>query len=1530
MKRTSLLLSFLLLCTTVIAQETCRISFNLNYDTSERIAPVRVTAGRVIPLDAKPFPVREGHRFGGWYTTPECRPEQEWRFGTNASFYVQATDSMRVENSMTLYAKWVTPKAVRTAEELDAIREDLYGWYVLENDIDLSWIPNWTPIGDYEGDYEFAPGEWWRHAFKGILDGRGHTVKGLTITNIHTDKNGLFGTVANGVIRNLNLEDSRLVFAAERPYVAPLAGILKQDDNQVCLVENCNVTGTLIQVKTTNDKPTFHSFTGLCGGAWGGTIRNCRVSGKMMLDIAGAGGGELYVGAYLGEAYDNTEDCTSDYDIDIHFSNPAAGEYKAYIGGLQASATFVDDCSAKGCINISGEAGTDQLFIGGLVGSERYGTISNSSSTVKVTVSDTKTAQVGGIVGEFNSTYGTMGAAFGVTTTTIEGCSYTGKPIFKNVQNPIFGEISGAGEPAPLSSPWGLSMTYKIHSCTYRENWEASFLNPPHSARPYVWWHWINGNITRDGLRKDLEWMSRIGIGGFHQFDAGGAMMQMVPPVVEPVPYLSNAWKDAFSYAIHFADSLGMEIGIASAPGWSSTGGPWVEPEDAMKKLTWRTMEVSGGSRQALQLPEPYRNIGRYQNGDPGLYASAFENIFPWYNDIAVVAVRIPEEEKSLTQMGASVSSSGGSFTVKQLSNGSLLDGAELPSNLSGTHSWIQYSFPEAVTIRALTLCGGEARDLWALTAEGNNYLLASDDGTSWREVCPIPSSAVQQITITIPETTARYFRLMVVNPSPVLGYAAAFGVPVETPSGTVIHEWVLHNVYKVNHAEEKAGFATLTNLTAQVTPASDTPVQEVIDLTGLMQEDGSLTWDVPAGNWRIYRFGASLTGKQNHPAPVEATGLEVDKLDPDAWSRYFHKYLDMYKDAAGGLLGDRGIQYLMVDSYEAEQMTWTPRMAEAFRSARGYNLIPWLPALTGEIIGSTEETEAFLFDCRETLGKLFAANYDNINDILREYGMKGRYTESHESSRVYVGDGMDLKRTATIPMSAIWTTDLPATIPYQADIRESASVAHIYGQNLVAGETFTANGMLGKAYGWYPGNLKQIADVAMLSGLNRFIIHESAHQPSDDLRPGMGLMIFGQWFNRHETWTEYAKYWMDYLARSSYLLQQGTSVADILWYYGEDTNVTAEYSVSLPDVPENYAYDFASPHILLNCLYVRDGMAITETGQGYKVIALGSHTQTMSIEILRKLHEFVTGGVFVIGKEPVQMAGRGDDASEFNRLVADIWRAGRPNVWTGSVAEGIRKAGVAPDFVSSVPNVRYFHRRDGKRNIYWVRNFSDLALDTEISLRNADGVWTVWDPETGKGLNCVLQGKLLHLEPNQALFIVADPDTEPIAEEKPMQSIGTIRLDGPWTVSFNGQGAPTNTLKWNNLTSWTESSDSSIKYFSGTATYTNTFTLKKKDIPEVLSIDLGAVGQMADISINGNHVAFLWKAPYKVEWRGLLKPGKNIIEVKVVNLWVNRLIGDAQPGAQKRTYTLVPFYQADSPLLPSGLLGPVKIEAKK
>lgn len=369
MKRLSVILAAVLVTgTAAFSQQTSRVFFDLNYDTEEVLAPVAVRTGCMMPPEAKPLPVREGLRFGGWYSAPECRPEQEWRFGSNASFYVPATDSMKVEKSMILYAKWVSPKPVRTAEDLDAIRDDLYGWYVLENDIDLSGIANWTPIGEYEGNYEFAPGEWWRHAFKGILDGNGHTIKGLTITDIHTDKNGLFGTVANGEILNLTLDGSRLELTAPRPYLGPLAGILKQDDGQVCAVRGCRVVNTLLKVKTTNTEGTFHSFTGLCGGAWGGTLEDNFVSGRMEIEIAGTGGGELYVGPYLGEAYNDTRRCSSDYQIDIRFTCPQPADgFKAFIGGLQASGTYIDVCSARGRIRVSGPTGSEQVFIGGPV-----------------------------------------------------------------------------------------------------------------------------------------------------------------------------------------------------------------------------------------------------------------------------------------------------------------------------------------------------------------------------------------------------------------------------------------------------------------------------------------------------------------------------------------------------------------------------------------------------------------------------------------------------------------------------------------------------------------------------------------------------------------------------------------------------------------------------------------------------------------------------------------------------------------------------------------------------------------------------------------------------------------------------------------------------------------------------------------------------------------------------------------------------------------------------------------------------------
>jgi hypothetical protein len=238
----------------------------------------------------------------------------------------------------------------------------------------------------------------------------------------------------------------------------------------------------------------------------------------------------------------------------------------------------------------------------------------------------------------------------------------------------------------------------------------------------------------------------------------------------------------------------------------------------------------------------------------------------------------------------------------------------------------------------------------------------------------------------------------------------------------------------------------------------------------------------------------------------------------------------------------------------------------------------------------------------------------------------------------------------------------------------------------------------------------------------------------------------------------------------------------------------------------------------------------------------------------------------------------------------------------------------------------------DGERNIYWVRNFSGKEVDTDIVLRDAKGTLTVMNPINGKPVYGALKNGRLHLGADDALFIVADPAAEPLAEPAPLKPAGEVALDGPWTVSFEGQDAPEGTLSWQTLSSLTESDEPAVKYFSGTATYQNTFTLPKKNLPAGLSIDLGEVGQMADVFINGEHVDFLWKAPYKVNFEGKLKPGKNTIEVKVVNTWLNRLIGDGQPGVEGHSFTPVAFYGVKSlsqnmgTLDPSGLIGPVRL----
>lgn len=1075
---------------------------------------------------------------------------------------------------------------------------------------------------------------------------------------------------------------------------------------------------------------------------------------------------------------------------------------------------------------------------------------------------------------------------------------------------------------------------------------QQGFQTPPDAARPRVWWHWMNGNITREGITKDLEWMKRVGIGGFQNFDASLFTPNITP---KKLVFMTPEWKEAFRHTTDLAQKLGLEMAIAGSPGWSVTGGPWVPASDAMKKYVWTETRIPGGQAFTGKLPQPKPVAGKFQNvplpAEGGINGPTGE-VPEFYADAAVIAYRLPATDKPLASLNPRVTASGGTFSVAELTDGDLGKTTLLPPMEVGQDMWIQYEFETPQTFKALTIVGASSGGALAEFngAPDNRTLRMSDDGTNFRDVAMIKGSTVPQNTIAFAPVTGRFFRIAFKTLAPPFNpFAAMFGgnaAPAK-PEGVPIAEIIFHNTDRMDQFEEKAGFSPWKESTASfIQPNADAvPLTDVIDLSSKMTADGSLNWTPPPGNWVVLRLGYSLTGRKNHPASPEATGLEVDKLDKAAVNKYINTYLDMYKDATGGQMGAKGLQYMVLDSYEAGHMTWTKAMREEFEKRRGYDITPWIPVLTGAVVQSAPESDRFLWDFRKTIGELIVENhYETIGEALKARGMK-RYTESHEGGRIYLADGMDVKRKADIPMSAMWTPGSLAggtdeEIRSEADIRESASVAHIYGQNIVAAESMTS---VGNAFTWYPEKLKRTADLEMASGLNRFVIHTSVHQPLDDKKPGFSLGPFGQYFTRHETWAEPARAWMDYLGRSCFMLQQGKPVVDVLYYYGENSNITQISTQKLPSIPAGYAFDFANASVILNELQVEKGGIVTKSGQTYRLLVLDSTARTMTLPVLRKIGELVDAGLKVAGVRPERSPSLSDDPVAFGVLVNRIW--GNANV-SSQPLETVLTALTPPDvtITGEKAKILYVHRQTADADIYWLDSRSDNANAAEISFRVSGKTPVRWNPETGKtrpvsyrmaGGRTIIP---LNFEPWEAGFIVFSGKAGAESHTEPEPAYADVAMAGDvWTVRFQPErGAPAQT-QLKTLASLSENTDPGIKYFSGTATYENTLNVASIVRNARYWLDLGDVKNMAEVIVNGKNMGIVWKKPFRIDVTEAVKQGANQVQIQVTNTWVNRLIGDAQPNATNRiTFTTMPFYKADAPLLPSGLLGPVKLVQAK
>ena len=1085
----------------------------------------------------------------------------------------------------------------------------------------------------------------------------------------------------------------------------------------------------------------------------------------------------------------------------------------------------------------------------------------------------------------------------------------------------------------------------------------SGFLDPPNGARPRVWWHWMNGNISVQGIELDLEWMHRIGLGGVTIFEGSINTPQVVP---NRLIYMTPEWKDAFKTAVTTARGFGMEVAIASSPGWSETGGPWVPAAHGMKKMVWSATRIEGGRPFMGKLPHPPEVDGIFQNFEAsGRRAADGTVVTPprFYADSSVIAYKIPDGDEPQAELNPQVMSSGGTANAAALSDGDVNTVAlDLPDGEAGKEAWVQFDYGHPQAIQAVTLASLND-SISVFDQEGNAVfprIEASDDGVTFRKVADIPFSSLIERTVSFNAETARVFRIV-------------FPAQPASTHGRdhKITELTLESGARMNEWEKRAGYASARDFFAirdpEVAAKFIVPENDVIDLTAKMQPDGALDWTPPEGNWMVLRIGYSLTGHVNGPAPSEATGLEVDKLNREYVKNYVDGYLKMYSDMVP--MGPAGVSFLLTDSIEAGPQNWTDNILDEFQKRRGYDARPWLPALTGVVIKSTVDTDRFLWDFRRTLGQLLAENhYGEIADDLHSHGMS-YYSEALEYHRPSLGDDMEMRSKADVPMGAMWTwAESPESdADYSADLRGAASIAHIYGQNLVGAESMTSRG---PAWSFSPNSLKKVADLEFALGVNRFQIHESTHQPAPDLAPGLTLGPYGLWFNRNDTWAEEAKPWVDYLARCSYMLQQGHYSADVAYFYGEEGPLTAVFGwKGIEDAPDGYGFDFVNSDVILHELSYKDGRLVTPGGTSYRILYLGGRSQRMTLPVLHRIHELVMQGATLVGNRPTDSPSLADDEKEVQRVADQLWgkrpatgksmrKVGKGSVYAGMSANEVLTAlGLTRDWEYSKPeadtNLMFVHRKFDDGDVYFIDNRVDRSEKVDAAFRVEGKAPELWDPATGKTEPVsyrIADGRTtvpLHLDPYGTTFVVFRATAAKSTLELPAPKETAIdgldlALNRDWSVSFEQGKGIQETIGFDHLASWSDlpipQSDEALKYFSGTATYSKTIDIPADDLAQGahLWLDLGEVRELADVKVNDVDLGVLWKTPFKVDATSALKPGPNRLEVRVTNLWVNRMIGDQQPWAMKK-YAFADFmpYKADSPLLPSGLLGPVRLIAE-
>lgn len=719
-----------------------------------------------------------------------------------------------------------------------------------------------------------------------------------------------------------------------------------------------------------------------------------------------------------------------------------------------------------------------------------------------------------------------------------------------------------------------------------------------------------------------------------------------------------------------------------------------------------------------------------------------------------------------------------------------------------------------------------------------------------------------------------------------------------------------------------------------------------VIDLTAKLDANGRLHWDAPAGNWKVIRFVQAPTGMHNE------WGYFTDSMSTEAMDKTWEVTMapllqEMTPEERRELKG------IEDDSWEAGKTTWTKLFPQEFKKRRGYDLIPYLPIIAGIKMCDAGTRARVLRDYALTISDLIADNhYGHLRKLANDNGLTF-YSEAAGPNY----DWADLLKTSSrvdMAMAEFWMPSAHRpTMDSRFLLRNAASANHIYGKRITMCESFTS---LGPEWEETPFSMKPVADQAFCDGLNSLCIHNFSQSPSLTAKPGY-VYVAGTHYEPGVTWWDESPAFNLYLARCCAMLQAGRFVADAIIYYGDNIGHGEQRKTVLPTLGEGYDHDNCNSEALLTRLAARDGRIQLPDGMSYRVLVLPKQ-QPMPLEDLQKIDSLVKAGATVVGPPPSGMAGmprHRNDLERFNALVARLWgntneggasetRVGAGRLVYGQTArEVLQDEGVPPDFeasgVSDEGTIDWIHRKTDDADIYYVASRWEHPENVACTFRVSGKQPELWNPVTGEIREAAAfrqeKGRTivpLKFDPCGSMFVVfrrpvAADAAGQAASNDPSTSVLTT-LSGPWSVSFDPKWGGPPKVVFDQLTDWTNRPEPGIKYYSGTAVYRKEFTMPALKGGRLL-LDLGEVHEIASVRLNGRDVCIIWTKPARADVTAAIKEGVNHLEISVVNLWPNRLIRDESlPTDQRLTETNIHKFNAASPLLPSGLIGPVKVLA--